>query len=119
QIQKVWRGERPQAGRFREFYQCDIDVIGNGTLSLLADAEIPCVIAEIFDRMAIGDFVVRINNRKVLQGLMQSSGVPIDRVGDALRIIDAIEKVPHDRTRADLVARTGIDEAAATALVEI
>ncbi len=119
QIQKVWRGERPQAGRFREFYQCDIDVIGNGSLSLLADAEIPCVIAFIFERMAIGDFVVRINNRKVLQGLLQGSGVPAESVGEALRVIDAIEKVPVDRTIADLAARTGIDAAAAGRLVEL
>jgi histidyl-tRNA synthetase len=119
QIQKVWRGERPQAGRFREFYQCDIDVIGNGTLGFLNDAEIPCVIAAIFGRMAIGDFVVRINNRKVLQGLLQGAGVPADRVGGALRVIDAIEKVSRDRTRADLVTHAGVDPAAAARIVEL
>ena len=75
QIQRVWRGETPQAnkGRFREFYQCDIDIIGRDKLSYLAEAEIPSVIYSVFREMAIGEFRIRINNRKVLQGMLQSS----------------------------------------------
>src|SRR5688572_15599871 len=67
QIQRVWRGENPQAkkGRFREFYQCDIDIIGRDKLSYLAEAEIPSVIYSVFKEMAIGEFRIRINNRKV------------------------------------------------------
>jgi len=67
QIQPVWRGERPQAGRYRQFHQADIDVIGNVTLPLQYDAEMPAIIYGIFKELNIGDFVIRINNRKVLQ----------------------------------------------------
>ncbi len=93
QIQKVWRGERPQAGRFREFYQCDIDVIGDGQLSQLADAEIPSIIYRIFTEMNIGRFLIRINNRKILQGLFQNFGIEAGQVTDVMRIVDKIEKI--------------------------
>ena len=69
QIGKVFRGERPQKGRYREFYQCDIDVVGNEELPIAYDAEIPTIIYEIFRKLNIGDFVIRINNRKILNGL--------------------------------------------------
>ena len=77
QIQRVWRGETPQArkGRFREFYQCDIDIIGRDKLSYLAEAEIPSVIYSVFREMGIGEFRIRINNRKVLKGLLQHFSV--------------------------------------------
>lgn len=117
QMQKVWRGERPQAGRFREFYQCDIDIIGNGSLDPLNDAEIPAVIHAIFSRLEIGRFQIRLNNRKVLQGLLERDGVPAERFAEALRAIDALEKVGTARTVADLVAGTGLAEPAAEALV--
>jgi histidyl-tRNA synthetase len=117
QIQKVWRGERAQAGRFREFYQCDIDIVGNGTLGLLNDAEIPCVIEAIFSRIGIGDFVIRINNRKLLQGLIEDFGVAAGHAGWALRAIDAIEKVDRAETVASLVRDAGLDPDAAGALV--
>src|SRR5574344_2630181 len=68
QIGKVFRGERPQKGRFREFYQCDIDVIGNEELSLIYDAEMPSIIYDIFKKLNFGDFVIQINNRKILSG---------------------------------------------------
>ena len=72
QIQRVWRGETPQArkGRFREFYQCDIDIINRDRLSILAEAEIPSVIYSVFGEMGIGEFRIRINNRKVLKALL-------------------------------------------------
>src|SRR5712671_4025962 len=77
QIQKVWRGETPQTnkGRFREFYQCDIDIINREKLSYLAEAEIPSVIYSVFKEMGIGAFSIRINNRKVLRGLLQKFDV--------------------------------------------
>ena len=119
QVQKVWRGERPQAGRYREFYQCDIDVIGNGSLSLLADAELPCVIHAIFSELAIGRFLIRINNRKVLQGLLDSTGVAGDRQGAALRHIDALEKVGRDKVIEGLERDAAMAAAAAGALLDV
>ena len=92
QIQKVWRGERPQAGRFREFYQCDIDIIGDGHLSLLADAEIPGVIYKIFSRLAFGDFVIRVSNRKILGGFLASCKVTEEQIPLALREVDRLER---------------------------
>ena len=68
QIGKVYRGERAQRGRFREFYQCDIDIIGDGELSIINDAEIPSIIYEVFKGMGLGEFTLRINNRKILNG---------------------------------------------------
>ena len=119
QIQKVWRGERPQAGRYREFYQCDIDVIGNGSLSPLADAELPCVIHAIFSELAIGRFVIRINNRKVLQGLLDSQGITGDRMAAALRSIDALEKVGRDQVVKELEQEAGLASSAAAELIDI
>jgi histidyl-tRNA synthetase len=75
QMQPVFRGERPQQGRFREFYQCDIDVVGRDTLSLRYDAEIPAVIDKVFADLAIGEFVIGISNRRLLAGLMRSLGL--------------------------------------------
>ena len=94
QIQRVWRGENPQVkrGRFREFYQCDIDVINRETLSYLAEAEIPSVIYSVFREMAIGEFVIRINNRKVLKGILQHFDVSPDTAAPVLRALDKIEK---------------------------
>ncbi|MCA8932602.1 MAG: histidine--tRNA ligase [Rhodospirillaceae bacterium] len=117
QIQKVWRGERPQAGRFREFYQCDIDIIGNGSLSPLADAEIPVVIHTIFRDLDIGGAVVRINNRKLLQGLVESHGVTAERFAAALRAIDALEKIGRDGVAAALVAEAGMQAGEAERLL--
>jgi histidyl-tRNA synthetase len=91
-IAKVYRGERPQKGRFREFYQCDIDIIGDGELSLMNDAEIPCVIYTIFRELDFGSFVIRINNRKLINGLMDELGIAKLSV-EVMRIIDKIEKV--------------------------
>ena len=108
QIGKVYRGERPQKGRFREFYQCDIDVIGNETLSILYDAEIPSIIYDLFKKLNIGDFTIRINNRKVLTGFFNSLELS-DIVTDILRIIDKIEKIGEDATRSEL-SYLGIDE---------
>jgi histidyl-tRNA synthetase len=104
QIQRVWRGETPQArkGRFREFYQCDIDIINRDKLSYLAEAEIPSVIYSVFREMAIGEFRIRINNRKVLKGLLQEFAVPDGKSGAVLRALDKAEKEDAAKIRADL-----------------
>jgi histidyl-tRNA synthetase len=113
QIQRVWRGETPQAkkGRWREFYQCDIDIIGREKLSYLAEAEIPSVIYSVFKEMAIGEFRIRINNRKVLRGLLQEFGVADDKAAAVLRILDKTEKEDAAKIRADL-EREGVSSAA-------
>lgn len=108
QIQKVWRGERAQAGRFREFYQCDIDVIGRKSLSLLTDAEMPSIIYQIFHEMAIGPFLIKINNRKILQGYFQALGAPLEKMTEIMRIIDKLEKVGMERVNTELV-NLGLD----------
>ena len=112
QIQRVWRGETPQAkkGRWREFYQCDIDIIGREKLSYLAEAEIPSVIYSVFKEMAIGEFRIRINNRKVLRGLLQEFGVADDKAAAVLRILDKTEKEDAAKLRADL-EREGVSSA--------
>ena len=97
QIGKVHRAERAQAGRFREFYQCDIDVIGSD--SSVVDAEFPAIINEIFEQFDFGEFTIRINNRKVLNGFFEELGLSAAAT-DVLRIIDKIEKI----SRGDLVA---------------
>ena len=96
QIGKVFRGERPQKGRFREFYQCDIDVIGDESLSIMFDAEMPSIIYDIFKKLNIGDFVIRINNRKVLGGFFEYLNLT-DKITDILRIIDKMEKIGIDK----------------------
>ena len=99
-ISKVYRGERPQKGRFREFYQCDIDVIGKDKLSIRYDAEIPSIIYQLFKQLDFGKFTIRINNRKILNGLIGSLNIDTDKV-EILRIIDKTEKISRD----DLVSQ--------------
>ena len=110
QIQKVWRGERSQAGRYREFYQCDIDVIGRGSVSLLADAEMPVIINRIFRQMGIGAFQVRLNNRRMLQGAMIAAGVKPEQNNDVLHAIDDLEKIGRDKVRGLLLNKVGLSE---------
>ena len=108
QIGKVYRGERPQKGRYREFYQCDVDIIGDEVLSLRYDAEVPMVIYDIFKKFDFGDFVIRINNRKILNGFFNSLGLN-DISSDILRIIDKIEKIGEEEVRREL-KKYNIDE---------
>lgn len=114
QIQRVWRGETPQAskGRFREFYQCDIDIINRERLSILAEAEIPSVIHSVFGEMAIGAFRIRINNRKVLKALLQKFEVPQANSAAVLRVLDKVDREPAARILEDL-RREGVPRAAA------
>jgi histidyl-tRNA synthetase len=93
QIQKSWRGERAQRGRFREFYQCDIDTIGDGSLDLLADAEMPLVIYEVFKELGLGDFVIRMSNRKILQGLLRDYEIEGERAEETVRGVDRLPKL--------------------------
>ena len=120
QIQRVWRGETPQArkGRFREFYQCDIDIINRDKLSYLAEAEIPAVIYSVFREMAIGDFRIRINNRKVLRGMLEELGVADEKSPAVLRILDKIEKEDGAKIRDEL-GREGLSATAVTRVYEL
>ena len=100
-IGKVYRGERPQKGRFREFYQCDIDIIGNESLGLLNEAEIVSVINSTFSALNIGDFTIMINNRKLLGGFFASLG--IEDPTDTLRIVDKLDKIGKEKVCEELV----------------
>ncbi|HOX96555.1 MAG TPA: histidine--tRNA ligase [Candidatus Woesebacteria bacterium] len=102
QIGKTYRGERPQKGRFREFYQADIDIIGNGALAMVNDAEIPAVINKVFEKLDLGDFVIKISNRKILSGLLEDLGVA-DKRDEVLRIIDKLEKVGLETDKQMLI----------------
>ncbi len=101
QIGKVYRGERTQKGRFREFYQCDIDIIGDGELSILNDAELPSIIYTIFKKLGFKDFTIRMNNRKLLNGVFEEIGQK-DKSSEILRIIDKIEKIGKDAVIEEL-----------------
>lgn len=95
QIGKVYRGERPQKGRFREFYQCDIDIIGDGELSLINDAEIPSIIYNTIKELGFEDFTICMNNRKLLTGLFEELDLQEKSV-DIMRNIDKLEKIGKD-----------------------
>ncbi len=101
QIGKVYRGERTQKGRFREFYQCDIDIIGDGELSIINDAELPSVIYNIFKELGFDDFTIHINNRKILNGLFESLNQK-ENATEILRIIDKIEKIGKEAVIEEL-----------------
>jgi len=101
QIGKVFRGERTQKGRFREFYQCDIDVIGDENLSLMTDAEMPAIIYDTFINLGFSEFTIRINNRKVLNGFFASLNLT-DKAADILRVIDKIDKIGVDAVKDEL-----------------
>jgi|CXWL01.1.fsa_nt_gi histidyl-tRNA synthetase len=118
QMQPVWRGERPQAGRYRQFYQCDIDVIGEGTLSLVNDAEMPVVIDRIFTELGIGAFTIAVNNRKILTGFLASIGLGAEAIASrAIKVVDELEKVGTQQTRSQL-RELGVAEADIDNLVE-
>ncbi|MCD9029594.1 histidine--tRNA ligase [Luteimonas sp. BDR2-5] len=106
QMQRVYRGERAQRGRFREFYQCDIDVIGKDTLSPRYDAEVPAVINAVFSALDIGEFTIQLNHRKLLRGYFEGQGIDDARQMTVLREIDKLDKRGEDAVRATL---TGAD----------
>ena len=102
QMQRVYRGERAQRGRFREFYQCDIDVVGKDALSTRFDAEIPAVIAAVFERLAIGEFTIQLNHRKLLRGYFEGLGIEGEAQFAVLRELDKLDKRGEDAVRATL-----------------
>ena len=108
QIGKVYRGERQQKGRFREFYQCDIDVIGDGELNNRNDAELPAVIYNIFKELGFDKFTICLNNRKILNGLFSSMELT-DKAADILRIIDKIEKIGKENVIKE-IKELGVEE---------
>ncbi|MDO4942561.1 MAG: histidine--tRNA ligase [Lachnospiraceae bacterium] len=116
-IGKVYRGERAQKGRFREFYQADIDIIGDGSLSIVNDAEIPSIIYTIFTDLGLTDFTIRLNNRKVLNGLFEMNGLD-ENATDIMRIIDKIDKIGISATKAELI-ESGVAEDIANTLIEL
>ena len=113
QIGKVYRGERPQKGRFREFYQCDIDIIGDGELNNINDAEIPAVIYTTIKEIGFEKFKICINNRKILNGLFESLELQNESV-EILRIIDKIEKIGEEKVVAEIKELGVTDEKIAT-----
>lgn len=114
-IAKVYRGERNQRGRYREFYQCDIDTIGENSLDIINDAEIPAVIYNLFSRLDIGDFTIRINNRKVLKGFFESLGISDSQ--SVLRIVDKVEKIGAENVVKE-ITELGITEDAAKSIMD-
>ena len=101
QIGKVYRGEKPQRGRFREFYQCDIDIIGDGELSIVNDAELPAIIYDTFKNLGFDDFTVCINNRKILNGLFIALDLK-EKSAEILKVIDKIEKIGKEEVKNEL-----------------
>ena len=102
QIGKVYRGEKPQKGRFREFYQCDIDVINENELSIATDAEMPSIIYYTFQELGFGDFTIFINNRKILNGLFASLAIE-EEATEILRMIDKIDKIGEQAVKKELL----------------
>jgi histidyl-tRNA synthetase len=102
QIAPVWRADRPQKGRYREFYQCDADIVG--TKSMLADAEIVTVIYQVLNRLGFSDFTISINNRKLLDGISDYTGVPESLQAGLYRSIDKLDKIGLDGVRGELLA---------------
>ena len=107
QISKVYRGERAQRGRFREFYQADIDIIGDGKLDILNEAEIPSIIYKVFRGFGLTRFQIHVNNRKVLNGFYAMMGLT-ERSGDIMRTVDKLDKIGADKVRVILVEDCGL-----------
>jgi len=112
QIGKVYRGERAQRGRFREFYQADIDIIGDGKLDIMNEAEIPAIIYRTFSRLGLKKFQIRVNNRKILNGFYAMQGLQ-DKSGEVMRTVDKLDKIGPDKVRAILTEDVGVSPEAA------
>lgn len=116
QIQPVWRADRPAKGRFREFYQCDVDAIGSG--SMVVEAELISAVTQILRRLGFDDFTIRLNHREVLADILDTAGVPPEIHGEALIAIDKLDKIGADGVAKELADR-GISESAAEMLLSI
>src|SRR5687767_4302930 len=110
QIQPVWRADRPARGRFREFYQCDVDALGS--TSPVIEAELCAAVADALTELGFSDFVIRLNHRQLLTSMLDSLGVPEPLHGTALVAVDKLDKIGVDGVRAEMASR-GIAEAAA------
>ena len=107
QIGKVYRGERAQRGRFREFYQADIDIIGDGKLDITNEAEIPAIIYQTFTSLGLKRFQIRVNNRKILNGFYAMLGLT-EQSGDIMRTVDKLDKIGSEKVRTLLVDECGV-----------
>lgn len=116
QIQKVWRGERPQEGRYREFYQCDIDIVDRDELPSHYEAEIPLVIGDVFAELPLPKATIQVNNRKVLEGFYRGLGIADPM--ETMRIVDKLDKIGPSGVAAELVAG-GVTEAQAKACLAL
>ena len=112
QISKVYRGERAQRGRFREFYQADIDIIGDGKLDILNEAEIPAIIYKVFRGFGLTRFQIHVNNRKILNGFYTMLGLT-EKAGDIMRTVDKLDKIGPQKVRAMLLEDCGLLDAQA------
>ena len=110
QISKVYRGERAQRGRFREFYQADIDIIGDSKLDILNEAEIPAIICRVFRGFGLTRFQIHVNNRKILNGFYAMLGLT-EKSGDIMRTVDKLDKIGPEKVRAILIDDCGLSEA--------
>lgn len=118
QLQKVWRGERPQKGRFREFYQLDVDIIARDVLPLAADAEVVAVLDRALAALALGTHGIRVNNRKILQGLYESFGLRSAARAAAIATVDKLDKIGESGVRDVFRAADEIDDAMADRILE-
>ena len=109
QISKVYRGERAQRGRFREFYQADIDIIGDGKLDILNEAEIPAIIYKVFRGFGLSRFQIRVNNRKILTGFYAMLGLS-EQSGDIMRTVDKLDKIGPEKVKAILLEDCGLTQ---------
>ena len=109
QIGKVYRGERAQRGRFREFYQADIDIIGDGKLDIANEAEIPAIISQTFTRLGLRRFQIRVNNRKILNGFYAMQGLS-EKSGDIMRTVDKLDKIGAEKVGQLLVEDLGLTQ---------
>jgi histidyl-tRNA synthetase len=114
QIQKAWRGERPQEGRYREFTQADIDVVDVGELAPHFEAEMPLVVSDVFSRFPVGEFVIQVNNRKIPEGFYRAIG--LTDVAGTLRIVDKLDKIGPEKVSAMLREAGASDQQAAQCL---
>ena len=117
QISKVYRGERAQRGRFREFYQADIDIIGDGKLDILNEAEIPAIIYNVFKGFGLSRFQIRVNNRKVLNGFYAMMELS-DKSGDIMRTVDKLDKIGSNKVKVILIDDCGLTDAQADEILK-
>ncbi|HKS28363.1 MAG TPA: histidine--tRNA ligase [Pyrinomonadaceae bacterium] len=115
QIQPVWRADRPARGRFREFYQCDVDVLGSR--SMIVEAELCAAAGEALTRLGFNNFTIRLNNRQVLTGVLDAAGIPADKQTDALIALDKLDKVGREGVAKEMSGR-GITDDASESLLE-